>query len=102
MIGSRTHTWRFLPGPDKPRAALTVIAFQPGSEGRVPGERGLAARFEGDVDVSGNLTKASGGFRIDHPLDPENRYLNHSFVESPEMKNLYDGVVTLDERGRRW
>ena len=36
---------------------------------------------------------------IDHPLDPENKYLNHSFVESPDMKNIYDGVVTLDNNG---
>src|SRR5207249_878008 len=33
---------------------------------------------------------------IDHPLDPANKYLSHSFVESPDMKNVYDGVVVLD------
>jgi hypothetical protein len=38
-------------------------------------------------------------FRIDHPLDPANKYLNHSAVESPDMKNIYDGVVTLDADG---
>jgi hypothetical protein len=59
-----------------------------------------AATFIGNVSVSGTLSKGSGTFRIDHPLDPENRYLSHSFVESPEMKNIYDGVVTLDESGR--
>lgn len=59
-----------------------------------------AATFNGNVSVSGTLSKGSGTFRIDHPLDPENRYLSHSFVESPEMKNIYDGVVTLDESGR--
>jgi hypothetical protein len=39
-------------------------------------------------------------FRIDDPTDPENRYLNHWSVESSEMKNIYDGVVTLDGNGR--
>jgi hypothetical protein len=39
------------------------------------------------------LTKGSGTFKIDHPLDPENKYLSHSFVESPDMKNVYDGIV---------
>jgi hypothetical protein len=36
---------------------------------------------------------------IDHPLDPANRYLYHSFVESDEMKNIYDGVIKLDASG---
>ena len=53
----------------------------------------------GNCFVSGTLTKAGGSFRIDHPLDPENKYLQHSFVESPDMKNIYDGVVTTDADG---
>jgi hypothetical protein len=60
---------------------------------------GYAGYFEGRVHVTGTLTKGGGSFRIDHPLDPENKYLYHSFVESPDMKNIYDGVVTTDERG---
>ncbi len=60
---------------------------------------GFAGFFEGDVDVNGQLSKASGSFKIDHPLDPANKYLYHSFVESPDMKNLYDGVVDLDGNG---
>ncbi len=53
----------------------------------------------GNLNVSGTISKAGGSFRIDHPLDPENKYLYHSFVESPDMKNIYDGVVTLDGKG---
>ena len=60
---------------------------------------GTAGWFDGAVHVSGLLTKAGGGFKIDHPLDPATRYLIHSFVESPDMKNVYDGVVTLDPNG---
>jgi hypothetical protein len=52
--------------------------------------------------VTGALEKPGGGFRIDHPLDPENKHLSHSFVESPDMKNIYDGVVQLDEEGTAW
>jgi hypothetical protein len=59
-----------------------------------------AGRFMGDVTITGTLSKAAGGFRIDHPLDPANRYLCHSFVESPDMKNMYDGVTTLDANGQ--
>ncbi len=60
---------------------------------------GLAGSFVGDVEVTGMLSKAGGSFRIDHPLDPENRYLSHSFVESPDMKNIYDGNVVTDGNG---
>jgi hypothetical protein len=63
-----------------------------------PGPRHL--HVSGNVTVGGTLTKSSGSFRIDHPLDPEHKYLSHSFVESPDMKNVYDGTVTLDANGR--
>ena len=59
----------------------------------------LSGQFIGDVDISGTLTKGGGGFKIDHPLDPANKYLLHSFVESPDMKNVYDGEVVLDTNG---
>ncbi len=54
---------------------------------------------KGTLEVQGTLTKSAGSFRIDHPLDPENKFLQHSFVESPDMKNIYDGVVTTDVNG---
>jgi hypothetical protein len=60
---------------------------------------GVAAFFDGDVDVDGNLSKASGSFKIDHPLDPANKYLYHSFVESPDMMNIYNGNATTDGQG---
>ena len=40
-----------------------------------------AAWFTGDVTVTGRLFKGGGGFRIDHPLSPEDHFLAHSFVE---------------------
>ncbi len=57
------------------------------------------SQFQGDLQVTGLLSKSGGSFRIDHPIDPENKYLSHSFVESPDMKNIYDGVVTADDNG---
>jgi len=60
----------------------------------------FAGIFQGNVSVSGMLSKGGGSFKIDHPLDPENKYLYHSFVESPDMKNIYDGNVTTDEDGQ--
>ncbi len=59
----------------------------------------LSGFFFGNVDVTGTLTKGTLAFRIDHPLDPANKYLFHSGVESPDMKNIYDGVVVLDANG---
>ncbi|HYX56893.1 MAG TPA: hypothetical protein VE818_12100 [Nitrososphaeraceae archaeon] len=59
-----------------------------------------AAVLNGKVQITGNLEKGGGSFKIDHPLDPANKYLCHSFVESPDMKNVYDGVVALDNKGK--
>jgi hypothetical protein len=61
-----------------------------------------AGYFSGNVQVSGTLSKSAGSFRIDHPLDPANRYLQHSFVESPDMMNIYNGNADLDAAGEAW
>jgi hypothetical protein len=53
----------------------------------------------GGADVTNELSKGSGTFVIDHPLDPENKLLYHSFVESPDVKNIYDGIVDLNKDG---
>ena len=61
---------------------------------------GFAGFFLGNVQVNGNVSKAGGSFQIDHPLDPANKYLSHSFVESPDMMNVYNGNVTTDAQGK--
>ena len=58
--------------------------------------------MSGDCAVFGTLSKTAGSFRIDHPLDPANKYLVHSFVESPDMMNVYNGNVVLDADGGAW
>lgn len=58
-----------------------------------------AGYFNGDVEVIGAISKSSGTFKIDHPQDPENKYLYHSFVESPDMMNVYNGNITTDANG---
>jgi hypothetical protein len=53
-----------------------------------------------ELTVLGNLDVLGvKNFRIDHPLDPENKYLYHSCVESPDMMNVYNGNVITDEQG---
>ena len=72
---------------------------------------GRAALFRGDVDINGNLDvsgPAGGGnitatgsknFKIDHPLDPENKYLLHASIESSEVLNVYSGNVVTNAKG---
>lgn len=59
-----------------------------------------AGYFNGNAHVTGTLSKGGGSFKIDHPLDPENKLLSHSFVESPDMMNIYNGNVVTDDEGR--
>jgi len=63
------------------------------------GASSFAGYFSGDVYVSGTLSKGGGSFKIDHPLDPANKYLYHSFVESPDMMNIYNGNILTDGAG---
>jgi len=49
--------------------------------------------------VSGTISGGSKSFKIDDPLDPANKYLTHTSVESPDMMNIYTGNVTTDEHG---
>lgn len=70
------------------------------------GPTGNALFVDGYMNVTGTsrfvgaITKLGGGFLIDHPLHPKEKELYHSFVESPDMKNIYDGLVCLDHNGR--
>ncbi|MAZ37590.1 MAG: hypothetical protein CL842_09095 [Crocinitomicaceae bacterium] len=56
-------------------------------------------RVEGNLVVTGSISKGSGTFKIDHPDDPENKFLVHSFVESPDMMNVYNGNAITDANG---
>lgn len=58
---------------------------------------GYAVFAQGDTGASG--TKS---FRIDHPFDPENKYLLHYSTESPSPQNFYVGNVVTDARGYAW
>lgn len=53
----------------------------------------------GNVIATGTIFGASKQFRIDHPLDPQNKFLMHTCIESPDMKNIYDGTITTDADG---
>lgn len=68
---------------------------------------GFAGFFEGLVETTGSLrvgqnlsVQGTKNFKIDHPLDPENRYLLHAAIESSEVLNIYSGNVTTDENSK--
>ncbi len=58
---------------------------------------GYGAYIIGNEEVTGTLSKGGGTFKIDHPLDPENKWLYHSFVESPDMMDVYNGNATATD-----
>lgn len=60
--------------------------------GSVSGAYGVVSN--GDFAATG--TKS---FVIDHPADPENKYLRHFSAESNEVLNIYRGNVILDANG---
>jgi hypothetical protein len=82
--------------------ATGTTAYCVGVMGQATGSGGYAGIFYGPVSIDAPLTNARTGFKIDHPLEPRAKYLNHSSVESPDMKNVYDGVETLDSDGSAW
>jgi hypothetical protein len=51
----------------------------------------------GSLAVVGNVSKGGGTFLIDHPLDPDNKNLIHSFIEGPNCDLLYRGRVKLSK-----
>jgi trimeric autotransporter adhesin len=61
-----------------------------------------AGYFVGNLNATGTNTKGASITKIDHPLDPENKYLYHSSVESSDMMNVYNGNVILDSNGEAW
>ncbi|HNF71312.1 MAG TPA: hypothetical protein PLP34_02795, partial [Chitinophagaceae bacterium] len=60
-----------------------------------------AGYFDGNLYAT-NASSSIKAFRIDHPLDPSNKYLYHSSVESNDMMNLYNGNITTDANGEAW
>ncbi len=64
------------------------------------GQNPYAGTNDWAVFSNGWFGATNKAFLIDHPLDPENKYLLHATVEGPEPYNLYRGVVTTDASGR--
>ncbi|MCU0456516.1 MAG: hypothetical protein MUE74_09455, partial [Bacteroidales bacterium] len=80
-------------------SAVASSGVNYGVYGHTNSSEGYAGYFQGRVHIAGTLSKSGGSFKIDHPLDPKNKWLSHSFVESPDMMNIYNGTVILNNQG---
>ena len=98
-MNSGSTNWGLLGGSVNAIYGVTNNAGQRALVAVANGGSGIAAYLQGSVTVTGTLSKGGGSFKIDHPLDPANKYLYHSFVESPDMMNVYNGNVTLNGNG---
>jgi len=79
-----------------------VFGWSPSATGNTYGVYGRADSPTGFALWAQGRTGASGtkSFRIDHPEDPENKYLLHYSTESPEVLNTYSGTIILDGAGQ--
>jgi hypothetical protein len=114
IVGNTTNGWGGVYGEVVNRSH-GILGYHPPSSNTGAGVYGYGAAgidwgdyagwFEGTVQVSSYLyasaLSVSGekNFRMDHPLDPANKYLVHSCVESPERMNVYNGNITTDGNG---
>jgi hypothetical protein len=61
------------------------------------GSTAMTISSAGNVTITGSISKGSGSFKIDHPLESkkDTHYLVHSFVEAPQADNIYRGKSAL-------
>jgi len=109
ILGEGTFNNGILGTSDSAKGVWGISASGAGVQGQ--SSTGFAGKFSGkvsivsngsnpgDLAIEGMLSKGGGSFKIDHPLDPENKYLYHSFVESPDMMNIYNGNIVTNENG---
>lgn len=79
-------------------AATSRIALSGGNVGIGTTSPGSKLRVEGNISGV-SIDALLKLFKIDHPMDPANKYLVHSCIESNEMVNMYRGNITLNGAG---
>lgn len=99
VYGLTSEGWAFYGLSNLGRGIYASTSSGYGVFGKAFNSSGYAGYFEGKVHIAGTLSKSGGSFKIDDPRDPENKYLVHSFVESPDMMNVYNGVTTTNSEG---
>ena len=89
----------FADGPDA-YAGKGMVVQAGGHSNGAHSSPAIYVQGAGDVEIAGDLlVHGVKNFKIDHPLDPENKYLFHASIESSEVLNLYSGNVVLGSNG---
>lgn len=86
-------------------SGVGVYGWATAASGTIYGVYGSASTAAGGYGVYPNGDLGASGtksFRIDHPFDPENKYLLHYAAESPFPQNFYVGNVVTDSKGYAW
>ncbi len=96
-----TGTARGLYGVVRSNDSVAVQGEVVPTTGTSTGVWGISASGTGyGVFATGRLgATGTKTFRIDHPLDPTNKWLLHYCAEGPEPLNVYSGVITTDAKG---
>ncbi len=94
LPNNRTAVWG---GPAGGDDILSINDPSGNSSFRI--RRGGHVHIRGNIFIGGTINKSQDNFMIDHPLDPLNKYLLHSVIESPDMMNVYNGNVVLNDNG---
>lgn len=99
LLGFNTGTGVGVQGQNS-STGPAIVGFNTGTGNGVVGQT-PAGSVAFAVFANGNMG-ASGTkpFYIDHPTDPENKYLRHFALESNEVLNVYRGNVVLDNQGK--
>ncbi len=63
------------------------------------GTTNWAGYFVGDINVEGSIVKAASTLAIDHPTDPDNKFLQQSEIVSDNQAAIYSGNITLGSDG---
>lgn len=79
------------------KQGVIVITYTPSANRNIT--MSVPVSVAGNVSVLDNLSKGSGTFLIDDPIDPANKLLYHSFVESPDALNEYAGTSIIGANG---
>jgi hypothetical protein len=82
-------------------SGINWVMYQPASSNTLSffavGGVKMSLTTGGDLSITGALSKGSGSFKIDHPLESkkDTHHLVHSFIEAPQADNIYRGKVDL-------
>lgn len=78
------------PGSALPKVGIALYGWAAASTSGNDGVYGISTSSGGyGLYAVGNTGASGTKFRIDHPADPENKYLLHYSTESPQPQNFF-------------